>query len=140
QTLRDFVSRRLGAKPRSETIGNAQMLISNNEKRDAASFVGSHLILGSEENVRRCLQALAEKRTLATADDFQKTLQVVTGNAPSSVATFTEDRAPARTFIEAIAGQKGVRENPANQTALENALQKLRYAVSVTQLVEGGFE
>jgi hypothetical protein len=140
KTLRDFVSKRLGAKPRSETIGDAQMLVSNNEKRDAASFVGNHLILGSEENVRRCLKALAEKQTLATANNFQKSLQIVAGNAPPSVVTFTEDRAPARSFIEAIANQKGARSTPMNQTALENALAQLRYAVSETQLVEGGFE
>jgi hypothetical protein len=140
KTLRDFVSKRLGIKPRSETIGDAQMLVSNNEKRDAASFVGNHLILGPEEKVRRCLQALTEKRTLATTDDFQKSLQVVTGNTPSSVVTLTEEHATAQTFIEAMANQKGLRTSPVNQTALENALAQLRYAVSETQLVEGGFE
>jgi hypothetical protein len=140
QTLRDFVSKRLGAKPRSETIGDNQMLVSNNEKHDAASFVGDHLILGSEENVRRCLQALAQKETLANADDFQKSLQTVTSNAPSSVVTFTDERASTRSFVEAIANQKGMRERPLNQSALENALTQLRYATSETQLVEGGFE
>jgi len=116
------------------------MLVSNNEKHDASSFVGNHLILGSEENVRRCLQALAQKQTLSSADDFQKSLQRVTSNASSSVVTFTDEGAPARSFIEAIANQKGMREQPPNQTALENALAQLRYATSETQLVEGGFE
>ncbi|MDQ3819135.1 MAG: hypothetical protein M3362_15860, partial [Acidobacteriota bacterium] len=43
KALRDFVSKRLGAKPRSLTVGDAVLLVSNNEKRDAASFVGNHL-------------------------------------------------------------------------------------------------
>lgn len=140
QTLRDFVSRRLGAKPRTEAVGDAQMLVSKNEKRDAASFVGNHLILGPEEKVRECLQAAAQKRTLASADAFQQSLQFVTANNPSSAVTLTEEQPSARAFIEAVANQKGARERPSNQTALENALAKLRYAVSETQLVDGGFE
>src|SRR5918911_1578821 len=54
KTLRDFVAKRLGRKPQSERIGDAEMLVSNNGKEDAASFVGQHLILGKAEQVRRC--------------------------------------------------------------------------------------
>jgi len=138
--LRDFVSKRLGAKPRSETVGDAVLLVSNNEKHDAASFVGNHLILGAEETVRRCLEARATDQTLARADDFQKTLQVVNASSPASVVTYTEDHAPARMFIEAISNQKGARERTLNQQALEKSLSQLRYAISETQVVEGGFE
>lgn len=140
KTLRDFVSKRLGAKPRSETIGDGVLLVSNNERRDAASFVGNHLILGTDETVRRCLEARAANQTLATADDFRKSLQIVSASSSASVITYTEDHAPARTFIEAISNQKGARERPASQEALEKSMEQLRYAVSETQVVEGGFE
>ncbi|HYJ45831.1 MAG TPA: hypothetical protein VEV81_04385 [Pyrinomonadaceae bacterium] len=139
KTLRDFVTKRLGANARSLTVGNDLMLVSTNEKRDAASFVGNHLLLGSEQNVRSCLEARSAGRTLSGADDFQKTLKITASSGPTSVATFTDDYAPARSFIEALATQKGVRERPANQAALESALAQLRYAVSETQIADGGF-
>lgn len=141
KALRDFVSKRLGAKPRSETVGDAVLLVSNNEKHDAASFVGNHLILGTEEIVRRCLEAKAANQTLATADDFRRTLQATSSSSPAaSVVTYTEDHTPARSFIEAISNQKGARERPTNKEGLENSLEQLRYSTSETQVVEGGFE
>jgi hypothetical protein len=138
--LRDFVAKRLGAKPRSETIGDAVMLVSNNEKHDAASFVGQHLILGKAEEVRNCLQARAAKQTLAAADNFRRTMQLIDPSKPANVITYTEDHAPARTFIMAIASQRGIGEKPLNESELESALGQLRYAVTKTQLIDRGFE
>jgi hypothetical protein len=140
KTLRDFVAKRLGAKPRVETIGDAEMLVSNNEKHDAASFLGNHLIMGTADNVRRCLEARKTSQTLTADDVFQQTARLVSASSSANVVTFTEDYAPARTFITAIATQRGVRERPVNETELENALRRLRYAVSETQIVDGGFE
>jgi hypothetical protein len=138
--LRDFVAKRLGAKPRVEVVGDAEMLVSNNEKHDAASFVGGHLIMSTAENVRRCLEARRLGQTLAADDDFQRTTRLVSANSSTNVATFTEDYTPARSFIRAMATQKGVRERPVNETELENALRGLRYAISETQIADGGFE
>jgi hypothetical protein len=138
--LRDFVAKRLGAKPRSETIGEAEMFISNNEKHDAASFINQHLILGKADEVRRCLQARASKQTLADTDEFRRTTQLIDPSKPANVVTYTEDHAPALTFILAIGAQHSVRERPLNETELDNALGKLRYAATETQLIDGGFE
>lgn len=140
KTLRDFVAKRLGTKPRVEIIGDVEMLVANNEKHDAASFIAGHLILGTAENVRRCLEARRIGQTLAADDDFQRTTRLVSANNSANVATFTEDYTPARSFIRAMATQKGVRERPVNETELESALRRLRYAVSETRLVDGGFE
>lgn len=138
KTLRDFVARRLGAKPRSESIGDAEMLISSNEKRDAASFTGQHLLLGKEENVRLCLEARRKNQTLAASDDFKKTTQAVAAD-PAIVVTYTDDQASAQTFIKAMAAHKGLSERVLNESQLDNALRQLRYAFSETQLVDGGF-
>jgi hypothetical protein len=139
KTLRSFVAKRLGAKPRSELIGDAEMLVSSDEKRDAASFIGQHLILGKAENIRLCLEAIKAKQTLAASVDFKKTTEMVAAR-PSIVATYTNDSSPARTFIKAMAAQRGVSERSLNDGKLDNALGQLRYAISETQLVEGGFE
>ncbi|HWT02670.1 MAG TPA: hypothetical protein VN256_20655 [Pyrinomonadaceae bacterium] len=138
KTLRDFISKRLGAKPAVEKIGGAELLVSGNEKRDAASFVGGRLLMGSAENLRRCLEARGSGRTLAEDPEFKQAARST--NAPANVVTFTEDYAPARTFVTALAAQRGVRERPPDEAALEEALRRLRYADTETQVADGGFE
>jgi hypothetical protein len=138
--LRDFANKRLGAKPRVETVGETEMLVADNERRDASSFVGGHLIMGKAENVRRCLQAQRTGQTLAAADRFQRSARLISASSPANVVTLTVDDAPARTFIMSIAAQRDMRERPFNELEFENALSRLRYAVSETKIVDGGFE
>ena len=139
QTLRGFVAKRLGAKPRSELVGDAEMLVSNNDKHDAASFVGRHLLLGKVEAVRRCLEARVNGQTLGTSDSFRKS-QASLGGTSSLVVQFYDDKSPASSFVKAIAAQKAVSERSLNEAKLNEALGELRYAFSETQLVDGGFE
>jgi hypothetical protein len=140
KTLRDFVGKRLGPKPRSEMIGDAEMLVSNNEKRDAASFVGRHLLLGKADNIRLCLESRRANQTLASSVDFKKTTENISSSRPSIAVTYTDDRAPARNFIKAMAAQLAVGKQSPNEEKLNNELEQLRYAVSEMRLVEGGFE
>ena len=140
KTLRDFVAKRLGKKPRIENIGEAEMLVANNEKQDASSFVNGRLLIGTAENVRRCLEARRANQTLTATDVFQRTMRLVSARDAANVVTFTEDYAPARTFITALAAQRGVRERSFNELEVENALRQLRYAVSETRIADGGFE
>jgi hypothetical protein len=139
KTLSDFVARRLGHKPRSEKIGDAEMLVSGDDKRDAASFIGQYLILGKEENVRLCLEARMTNQTLASSAIFQKSTQTAS-NSPAVAVTFTDDRASARSFIKAMASPKAGVEHTLTEAKLEEALGNLRFAASETRLVEGGFE
>lgn len=140
KALRDFVARRLGASPRTERVGDAELLISREEEHGAASFVGGQLLIGSEANVRRCLEARAQNRTLAQADNFQRAARAVTGTNPASVVTYTSDEPGASAFMRVIASQRGAREGPVNEAEVSRALGQLSYAVSETRLVEGGFE
>jgi hypothetical protein len=139
QTVRAFVAKRLGPKPRSEMIGDAEMLVSNNDKRDAASFVGARLILGKVETVRRCLEARAGRATLGSSENFKRTL-VSIGGGSVVIAQYYSDQASAATFIRAIATQKAASERALDEARLEGALEQLRYSVSENQLVDGGFE
>jgi hypothetical protein len=139
KALHRLVAQRLGPNPRVERAGDAEILISTNEDHGAAGFVAGHLIMGSEAHVRACLAAHASGPTLATADAFQRASHLTSTSDPAFVVTFTDDSSPARTFINAIAAQPGVRTQPASAD-LERALGQLTYAVSETRLVEGGFE
>ncbi|HKR02148.1 MAG TPA: hypothetical protein VJT09_15840 [Pyrinomonadaceae bacterium] len=140
KTLRDFVAKRLGPKPAVEVVGGVEMLVSGNERHDASSFVGGYLLLGTADRVRRCLEARGAGRTLASDEIFQRTARLVSQDSRANVITLTEDQVPARTFVTAIASQRGMRERPAVESELEGALTRLRFAVSETQVVDGGFE
>jgi hypothetical protein len=139
--LRDFVLKRLGPRPRTERVGDADLLISRDEERGAASFVSGHLIMGLEANVRRCLEALAQGRTLEVGSSFQQALQrAADSSSPPAVITFTDDDASALSLITAIASQPAARARAFNQEETERALNQLPYTVSETNLMEGGFE
>lgn len=141
KALRTFVGKRLGPKPKTESIGDAELLVSRDEERGAASFVAGHLLMGAEENVRACLNARAQGQTLDTAASFQQSLRVASNNSSTaSVVTFTEDDASARSFIVAIASQPAARNRPFNQDETERAINQLPFTVSETNLIEGGFE
>ncbi len=140
KALRQFVAQRLGEKAITEHVGDAEMLISTDEERSAASFFAGHLIMGQEASVRRCLEARTPGGSLASADQFQRATRLLSANSPANVVTYTDDSQPARAFIYAIIAQRGARERPARNDELESALRHLTYAVSETRLVEGGFE
>lgn len=138
KALRDFVSKRLGAKPKAESVGDAEILISGDEERGAASFVAGHLIMGTEENVRRCLEARAQGLTLDASRPFQDSLGK--GSSSPGVVTFTDDDTSARSLIMAIASEPAARTRPFNEEETERALNQLPYTASETNLIEGGFE
>jgi hypothetical protein len=140
QVLREFVLKRLGAQPRREMIGEAEMLVSQSKDRGAACFIAGRLLMGPVQHVRRCLEARQRGETLAAAAAFQKAARLVDSQAPSNTVTYTSDSIPARTFISAIATQKAVREGQPNEEALRQSLESLSYSVSETRLSESGFE
>ncbi|HEX8175082.1 MAG TPA: hypothetical protein VF543_08185 [Pyrinomonadaceae bacterium] len=138
KALRDFVSKRLGPKPLVEKVGDAELLVSKEEERGAASFVAGSLIIGAEENVRRCLLARAGGQTLDASTPFQDSLRQA--SASPGVVTFTDDDASALGLITAIASESAARSRPFNEEETERALNRLAYTVSETNLIEGGFE
>ncbi|HKQ53221.1 MAG TPA: hypothetical protein VJT74_12685, partial [Pyrinomonadaceae bacterium] len=99
-----------------------------------------YLIMGTDENLRRCLEARAAGRALTVTANYLHTFPTSSGAGPPNVLTYTADAAPARTFITSLATQRGVRERPTNDAQLEEALGRLRYAVSETRLADRGFE
>ncbi|MBC7910696.1 MAG: hypothetical protein H7Y30_09365 [Pyrinomonadaceae bacterium] len=141
KSLREFALKKLGTnKPQSERVGEAEMLFSMDEERGAASFVNGRLLLGRKEIVRQCLVALQQGQTLASTGSFQQSVQAASADGLAHAVTFTNDEAPARTFILFIAAQRAARAQPVNEQALLQALSRLAYASSETQLVEGGIE
>lgn len=139
-TLRQFVKKRLGANVKTEQIGDAELLTSSDEERGAAAFVGGRLLLGPENNLRRCLEARAQSQTLSRSEQFIRAAQTVSQDSSTNTLTYTIDADSARDFITALASQRGLRVSPPQPEELERSLARLGYSVSGTNLVEGGFE
>lgn len=121
---------------RAERVGDADLLVSKDEERGAAAFVGDYLLLGSEEDVRRCVAAHLEGRTLKSAEALKPAAQNFFDEPPFAL-TLTDDRDPTRSTLSYFTRRGGPHADPA---ALEQTLARRAYSVGETRLTDGGFE
>jgi hypothetical protein len=134
--LRQFVLRQLGARPRTERIGNID-LISSLDERSAASFVDGYFMLGSPEDLRRCLtkqsgSAFSVSGPLAATQ--------TAAQSTASVVTYAQDGERVRGLLTTLARMRGFASPTTNSSDLELLIKKLPYAVTETKLESYGFE
>ncbi|HYY96458.1 MAG TPA: hypothetical protein VE713_18275 [Pyrinomonadaceae bacterium] len=129
----------LGRSVLVERVGDADVLVSKDAERGAAAFVGDYLLLGSEEDVRRCVGAHVEGRTLKGAEAFKAAAQNFFDGPPLAL-TLTDDRDSVRSTLSYFTRRVGNQNAQTNQAALEEALARRAYSVSETRLTDGGFE
>jgi hypothetical protein len=130
--LREQVIAHLGRGAKVERNGDAELLISNDPDNGAAAFAGDYLLLGSEDDVRRCVRAILNGRTLRDTDALKDASQDFF-DVPAFARTLSDDRDSARTILSRFARRGGT-------SALEDALARRGYSVSQTRLADGGFE
>jgi hypothetical protein len=130
--LREQTLAHLGRGARVERAGDAEILISNDADEGAAAFAGEYLLLGSEEDVRRCVSAYLAGRTLRDAPALKETTQEFF-DAPAFTRTLADDRDSARAVLSSF-GARG------DTPALDEALARRGRSVSQTRLDDGGFE
>lgn len=136
--LREQVRAHLGAGAKTETHAGAELIVSADAERGAAAFVEKHLLLGSEDDVRRCLTAVRDRRTLGSDEAF-KAGQRDIFQGSSFVRTLTDDRDSARAVVGYFSrGSK--KSSPSDPQALERALAPYAYSPSETRLTDAGFE
>ena len=141
KTLRNIVVKRLGLTiPQVERVGDTEILASTDVSRGAASFVGEYLLLGTTDNVRRCLLARSRTQTLNESDTFQASLARASLAGPYHVLTLTKDSIPAREFIGYVARQPTTPGQPINNRELDMKIEQLPFAFSEMNFVEGGIE
>ena len=122
----------LGRGARVERAGSAEIIISTDEERGAAAFVGEFLLMGSEEDVRRCVQSWLDASNPQTGDELLTATQSFIGHT-AFARTLTDERESARAVLSRFA-RRG------DAARLEAALARRRYAVSESLLSDGGFE
>ena len=137
--LHQFISRRFGARPRSERVGNEELLISADEGL-AASFAGDYFLLGSPEDVRHCLAARATQTAITSSSSSKESLaHYLEQPSTANVVTYARDSERARAFFTAVATIRGTRNSP-SFAAVDRLIEALPYATTETTLAESGFE
>jgi hypothetical protein len=137
-SLRKLSQQRLGSKPKTENVGDFELMLSASDNW-AASFADNYFLLGPTDLVRRCLQARAQSRSLTSTDAFRRSERLVDISLPITALTFTSDRHVAISFVELFSQQERSAFST-NAAAIEEASRALPYAVSVSILKEPGFE
>lgn len=134
--LRTLANRRLGNNVKSETVGDAELLLSSNDNW-AAAFVKNYFLIGPADAVRLCLTA--QDRTISATDAFRKAQIHVDLSLPLIALTFTQDQRAAISFVEAFSNQ----QRSAFATTgpeIDRAASSFPLAVSATMLRESNLE
>ncbi|HEX8501278.1 MAG TPA: hypothetical protein VF659_11915 [Pyrinomonadaceae bacterium] len=130
--LREQALAHLGRGARAERAGDAEILVSQDPERGAAAFAGELLLMGQEDDVRLCVRARAEGRTLRGGDVLKSAPREFT-SGDALARTLTDDREAARAVLSRL-GRRG------DAGGLEAALARRGYSFSQTRLADGGFE
>jgi hypothetical protein len=140
QTLLRLTATRLGPKPRTELIDDVKLLLSA-DGQSAAALVGDYFIMGSEEDVRRCLVARMQRTTISLSPGDLKALNAYANNTvPADAVTYANDGERVRAFVAALRAIPHSQVSPYPAAEAERAIGSLPYSVTATTLVEDGFE
>ncbi len=139
-TLQAILKQKLGAQIQTEKIGDAVMLYSTDTNRGAFSITNGYLLMGSANNVRRCLQAFATKTNLSSALHFQKASAISANALNANSVTITDDKESVRALLLLFTTLRFAKEKEPDYSQFENGLKQLSYFVTETRIVEGGVE
>ena len=103
--LRNLALRRLGQNPKSEKIGDTELLLSSTDNW-AAAFTDNFFLIGPSDLVRRCLLTQSTSASLSTTEQFRKSQSHVDVSLPMIALTFTRDERVAISFVETFAHQQ----------------------------------
>ena len=137
--LRQFVSRTFGKKLRTETVENQELLVSDDDQA-AASFVDGYFMLGSPEDIRRCLSGRAGRRASGSSSAGRNALTDRAASAdPPSVVTLAQDGERVRALVATLRKLRGL-DSVGAAGDMERVIKALPYAVTETKLKEYGLE
>jgi hypothetical protein len=136
--LRNLAMRRLGQNPKSEQLGDAELLLSSNDNW-AAAFTNNYFLIGPSDAIRRCLLTQPSSASLSTTEQFRKAQAHVDVSLPMIALTFTKDERAAISFIETFAHQQRSAFSTSG-AAIDQATRTLPLALSATLLAESSIE
>ena len=138
--LKEFVSRTFGKKLHIEKFANQELLISEDDQA-AACFVDGYFLLGSPEDIRRCLSGLASRKTSSSsAAGWSSLADRNISEGASDVVTYAQDRERIRGMVTTIAKLRGRDSSVISSEEVERVIKALPYAVTETKIEEYGLE
>jgi len=137
-SLERAIAERFGKNPKIERFLDADLLVSPADNWTAAFFQNNFLI-GSGEQVRRCLRASASSESIASTQPFRKSQRFVDVSLPLTALTFTNDSRTAVAFVEAFS-QQSRSAFSTNAVVIDKASNALPLAMSALLVKEGSFE
>jgi hypothetical protein len=138
EALRKVALQRLGARPKTESVGDFELLLSSTDNW-AASFADNHFLSGPPEAVRRCLQAKTQSKSLTSTDAFRKSQRLIDVSLPITVLTFSNDQHAAISFVELFSEHERSAFST-SATAIDEASKSLPFAVSIVILKDAALE
>ena len=138
QSLRELAQQRLGPTAKTETVGDAELMLSSSDNL-AVCFTDNRFLMGTADAIRRCLQAQAQSKSLASVDAYRRSQRLIDTSLPIIALTFTDERRNAISFVELFSTTERSAFST-NASSIDEASRSLPYAVSVTVLRESGFE
>lgn len=138
QALRNLAMRRLGQNPKTEKLGEAELLLSSTDNW-AAAFINNYFLIGPSDLVRRCLLTQSTSSSLSTTEQFRKSQGHVDVSLPMIALTFTKDERAAISFIETFANQQRSAFSTTG-SEIDQATKRLPLALSATVLGDSSVE
>ncbi len=138
QGLRKVALQRLGPKPKTESVGDLELMLSSTDNW-AVSLANNQFLSGQAEAVRRCLQAKTQSKSLTFTDAFRKSERLVDISLPITVLTFSSDQHASISFVELFSEHERSAFS-SSATAIDEASHSLPFAVSVVILKDAALE
>jgi hypothetical protein len=135
--LRKLAEQRLGINPKSERIGDNELLLASNDDWGIA-FAGNYFFSGPAQLIRRCLQA-PQSQTFLSVDQVKRARQLIDVSLPLNFTKLTDDRHAAISFVELFSQS----ERPVFSSHAESvttAARALPFAVSVALFKDDGID
>ncbi len=141
-TLKQFVVRRFGSRATTQKLDKANLVVSTDGQL-SATFVDGYFLLGSPEDLRRCLAARFRRVTLDSSPENLSRVSHYAGSAekyPPAVVTYSPDNERARAFVSTLLAFRDSRSSLVAPTDAERLLSALPYSEVETRLAVDGFE
>jgi hypothetical protein len=131
------IAPRFGNGARKENFANTDLQLTADNW--AAGFVQNTFLIGPADDVKRCLQARADGRSLSSTQPFREAQRFVDVSLPITSLTFSDDAHSAVAFVDAL-GHQPRSAFSTNAAAIAESSNKLPLAMTAVLLRQGSLD
>ena len=98
-----------------------------------------YFLMGPADSLRQCLSARSQSKSITTSEGFRRAQKPIDQTLPMISVSFTSEKQSAISFVELFSKQERSAFSTSSE-AIQQNVQTLPLAVSVTILKDGGLE